>query len=265
MENKTFKDLSIPILGFGTYTLDYNPIKKAIDIGYRHLDTARDYGNEEDVGRAWKNSDEPRDNFFITTKIWHTKLKPDEVKEETETALKNLNTDHIDLLLIHWPSSENVPLEDTLGAFEEVKKQGKTRAIGVSNFTADMQRKAMDITEIHNNQVEYHPFLGQNELVKLCEETGTSLTSYRPIAKNKVSGSEILNDLAEKYNKTPAQVTLRWHIQQKPVIAIPRSKDEKHMKQNMEVFDFELPEDEMTEIFKLDKGLRQIDPAFGPW
>ncbi|MGK7389442.1 MAG: aldo/keto reductase [Candidatus Cyclobacteriaceae bacterium M2_1C_046] len=265
MEHKTFRNLSIPVLGFGTYTLNYESIKKAIDLGYRHLDTARDYGNEEDVGRAWKNSGKSRDNFFLTTKIWHTKLKPDEVKKETEIALKNLKTDYVDLLLIHWPSSEGVPLEDTLGAFEEVKKEGKTRAVGISNFTADMQRKAMEITGIHTNQVEYHPFLGQDELIKLCKETDISLTSYRPIAKNKISENDLLNDLAKKYNKSPAQITLRWHIQQEPVIAIPRSKDEEHIKQNMEVFDFKLSENEMSEIFKLDKGLRQIDPAFGPW
>lgn len=265
MMYKEIKGVKIPAIGFGTYKIqDTSAISSAIKAGYKHIDTARSYYNEDMVGNAWKSSGIPRNELFITTKIWHDRLKPEQVKEDIDDSLKKLQTEYVDLLLIHWPSTENVPLEETLQAFQEVQKSGKTKVFGVSNFTAAMLQEANNIAEIHCNQVEYHPFLSQEKLLTLCEKEGIALTAYRPIAKNAVSEGYIINTLSAKYKKSPAQITLRWLIQQKPVLAIPRSSKAEHMKENLQVFDFELTDEEMASVRQLNKNDRQVNPAFAP-
>lgn len=265
MVHKEIKGLKIPAIGFGTYRIhDTSIISSAIKAGYRHVDTARSYGNEEMVGNAWKSSGVSRDSLFITTKIWHDRLKPEQVKTDVDDSLEKLKTEYIDLLLIHWPSTENVPLNETLQAFQEVQKTGKIKAFGVSNFTAAMLQEANESAEIYCNQVEHHPFLNQKKLVILCEQKNIALTAYRPIAKNKVAEADVLQELGLKYKKSPAQITLRWLIQQKPVLAIPRSSQIEHIKANLQVFDFELTDEEITSIHQLDKNDRQVDPAFAP-
>jgi 2,5-diketo-D-gluconate reductase B len=262
---KEAKGIKIPAIGFGTYRIqDASVISSAIKAGYKHIDTARSYDNEEMVGNAWKNSGIHRHDLFITTKIWHDRLKPEQVKKDIDDSLKKLQTEYVDLLLIHWPSTENVPLEETLQAFQEVQRSGKTKIFGVSNFTANMLQEANNIAEIHCNQVEYHPFLNQKQLLSLCEKEGILLTAYRPIAKNAVAEANVLKELSAKYKKSPAQITLRWLIQQKPVLAIPRSSQVEHIKANLQVFDFELTEEEMASIHQLDENDRQVDPAFAP-
>lgn len=265
MMYKEVKGLKIPAIGYGTYRIhDSFVISSAIKAGYRHIDTARSYGNEELVGNAWKSSGISRHDLFITTKIWHDRLKAEQVKSDIDDSLKNLQTDYVDLLLIHWPSTENVPLKETLQAFQEIQKSGKIKTFGVSNFTSAKLQEANKIAEIFCNQVEYHPFLSQKKLLRLCEQEDIALTAYRPIAKNKVAEADVLQELSLKYKKTPAQITLRWLIQQKPVLAIPRSSQTEHIKANLQVFEFELTDEEVASIHQLDENDRQIDPAFAP-
>ena len=262
---KEIKSIKIPVIGFGTYRIqDSSIISTALKAGYRHIDTARSYFNEQMVGEAVAASGLSRDDVFITTKIWHDRLKPQQVYEDIDDSLKKLKSDYVDLLLIHWPSTEGVPLEDTLDAFEKIREAGKAKAIGVSNFPLKLLQKAVSLAGIFCNQVEYHPFLGQQELLIYCKEQSIALTAYRPIAKNSVAENEVLRKIAAKYNKTPAQVSLRWLIQQEPVVAIPRSSKTGHIQSNLQIFDFELSKEEMQDIHALDQGQRQVNPAFAP-
>ncbi|MGB5928223.1 MAG: aldo/keto reductase, partial [Cyclobacteriaceae bacterium] len=236
------------------------------DIGYRHLDTAKAYENEDIVGQAIKNCDCSRDTVFLTTKIWHDQLKPKDFRKGFEDSLKKLQTDFTDLLLIHWPN-EHTPLEDTLGEMMKIKTEGLTRLIGVSNFPSELFRKAADITNgnIFCNQVEYHCFLDQSEVLGAARHHGAFLTAYSPIGKGKVFGNGVLQQIGQKYDKNEGQVALRWLMQQDDVAAIPRTSSKEHARSNFDIFDFELTADEMSDIDKMrSRDGRMIDPEFAP-
>lgn len=265
---KTFGRIKVPAIGLGTWQLQGAACKKAIlnalDIGYRHIDTAQAYGNEEDVGQALEEAEISRDDFFITTKIQPQNLTADKVLKSFNESLDKLHTDFTDLVLIHWPSPDDVPLEETLEAMRLLKADGKTRCIGVSNFTPSLLEETLEIANILCNQVEYHPFLGQQKLLHMAIENDLMLTAYSPLAKGEVMQNGTLKEIANKYNKTPAQVTLRWLIQQENVVAIPKAADPEHQKSNIDIFDFELTDSEMSSISGLKKGKRLIDPDFAP-
>lgn len=251
MMEKEFKGVKIPVIGYGTYQIkDPKIIKQAIQAGYRHIDTAISYDNEEQVGKAWRESGISREELFITTKIPPGQLSSSQVKEALNESLGKLKSDYVDLLLIHWPSDNGVPLEETLNAFEEARKEGKARNIGVSNFQPELFEKALDLADIICNQVEYHPYNVQESIKEICKSRDIALTAYTPIAKNKVADSDVINEIANKYSKTPAQVTLRWLIEQDQVIVIPRSSNPDHIKANIDIFDFELTEEERNNIFQ---------------
>ncbi len=269
MKNIHIKDATIPALGFGTFQLEgataRNMVKAALATGYRHIDTAQMYNNEEEVGSAIKASGVPRQEVFLTTKVLPGKLAKKDFLPSVEESLRKLQTDAVDLLLIHWPTPE-VPVEEYMGELMKAQEKGYTKHIGVSNHTTALLDQALATgADIITNQVEYHPFLGQEKLNTYLRDKGISLTAYSPIAHGKVMGHTTLKTLGKKYNKNEVQITLRWLLQQDGVLAIPRTSKESHVQANIAVFDFELTPEEMQEIDALtQENKRLINPSFAP-
>jgi len=275
MEVETMNDVasqeiqgrSIPALGFGTFQFEgeacYRGVREALDIGYRHIDTAQMYGNEEEVGRALRDAGLARDEVFLTTKIWRDHLAPEDARRTTVESLDKLGVDAVDLLLIHWPN-DDVPLDETLAVMVEMHQEGKTRSIGVSNFPSALLRRALELAPIVCNQVEYHPFLGQETLLGIAREHDLLLTAYSPLARGLVPEDPTLREIGRRHGKSAVQVALRWLIQQPQVAAIPKAATAEHRRANFEIFDFELSEEEMRRIHGLERGQRVIDPPFGP-
>lgn len=261
----------VPALGFGTWQIKgqdaFKTIKNSLEAGYRLIDTAQRYGNEDKVGKAIQESDVDREDIFLITKLWRDKLRYKDVLKAFEKSLKRLKTDYVDLLLIHWPNN-NVPLKETLDAMGELQEEGVVKHIGVSNFTGELLQKAQmaSSTPIFANEVEYHPFLAQDDLLDHCRKTDTLFISYSPLARGRITKSDEIQEIAEKHGKTPFQVTLRWHLQQENVVPIPKAANRKHQKENFNIFDFQLSDEEMNEIFALGKTeKRLIEPGFAPW
>jgi len=260
----------IPALGFGTWDLKggacVTGVGKAIEIGYRHIDTAQIYENEAEVGAGIKASGVKRDDIFLTTKIWIENLRDGDLQKSLDVSLKKLAVDHVDLLLIHWPII-NIPFAEQLKALQAVQKESKTTTIGVSNFTvAQMKEVSEKIgAKIINNQVEYHPYLAQQPLLDYVRAHDMFLTAYCPLARGKVANDTVIGKIAQKYNKTAGQVTLRWLVQQDHVAAIPKSSSEKHIRENFEIFDFKLDDSEMKQIAALARpDGRLVNPGFAP-
>lgn len=260
-------DGKIPALGFGTYQITgeacKNAVADAIAIGYRHIDTAQMYDNEEAVGRGIKASGKDREDLFITTKVWYTDLEKNKVLQNTAESQRKLQTDYIDLLLIHWPAKD-ILLEETLDAMMQLKDHGKIRHIGVSNFTLPLLQKAINIATIVCNQVEHHPYLDQTPILDFVRAHNMFLTSYCPVAKGRVMEDETLKEIGNKYKKTPIQITLRWLLQLEKVAAIPKASKHEHRAQNFDIFDFELTEADMQNISALQGDNRLINPSWAP-
>ena len=270
MEYWTGKNTKIPKLGFGTWMLKgseaTSSIEMALSAGYRHIDTASIYDNEEAIGVGLKNSSVPRDEIFLTTKIWRDYLSPENIEKEIETSLKKLKTDCVDLLLIHWPN-DKFSLEESLRTFEALVKQGKTRFIGVSNFPSGMLVEALKICpSILANQVEYHPFLSQQKVLEVINaQKDMCLTAYSSLARGEILKSQQIEHIAKKYNKTISQIVLRWLVEQKNVIALAKSGNEKRMKENLKIFDFQLEKSDQDKLFRLSNQKRRlVDPPFAP-
>lgn len=269
MEYWIKNQLQIPKLGFGTFMLKKElavvVVKQALEIGFRHIDTAQIYFNEEEVGTAIKESPIPREDIFLTTKIWRDSLTQKEVTKTFQESLNRLKTNYVDLLLIHWPNSK-VPLEETLGAFKDLKKENKIRHIGVSNFTCDLLREAKKICpDLLTNQVEYHPLLSQKNLLKLIDEQEVFLTAYSSLMRGKIFEIQQIIHLAKKYKKSPSQIVLKWLVEQKNVVALFMSKNKNHMEENFNIFDFELDLQDRELLFRLGKNRQRIiDPPFAP-
>tara|TARA_B100000029_G_scaffold64412_2_gene57672 strand:+ start:879 stop:1703 length:825 start_codon:yes stop_codon:yes gene_type:complete len=264
------KGFEVPALGLGTYSLRGSRaveiVTAALDMGYRHIDTARMYGNEREVGQAVHHSTVDRSDVFITTKIWPDDLAYSNVLSCADDSLRNLNTDYVDLLLVHWPS-KSIPLSETLPAFEQVRKAGKARLIGVSNFNTAMMAEAVEQhgVDIACNQVEYHPLMSQRRVLDRVRDYGMMLTAYKPIAEGQVLQEPILNRIGDQHGKTAAQVSLRWLIQQQAVAAIPKTGNVDRCRENLEIFDFSLTTEEMDEISTLQaRNLRLLDVSLGP-
>lgn len=264
------KGVQVPALGLGAYSLQGQQgvelVRTALDIGYRHIDTARMYGNEAEVGRAVQDSGVDRSDIFITTKIWPDDLAYSDVKRCADDSLGNLGTDYVDLLLIHWPSKK-IPLDETLTAFAEIKAAGKARLIGVSNFNTALMKEAVEQcgADIACNQVEYHPLLSQRPVLDLARGYGMMLTAYKPVAEGHVLEEPLLNRIGESHGKTATQVSLRWLIQQQAVVAIPKTGNVARCRENFDIFDFELSADEMIEITALtSRNKRLLDVSLGP-
>lgn len=256
MERQTIKGEKVPALGLGTWRLSGEECRRAVEraltLGYRHIDTAQMYRNEDEVGKGMQSSGVNREEVFLTTKVWPSDFSYKRIIETTRESLKRLRTDRVDLLLMHWPS-QGVPLEETLSAMRELQEEGSVRHIGVSNFPPSMVEDATRHAEIFCNQVEYHPYQAQDDLLEQAKEMDYLLTAYRPLSKGTILNDETLQEIAEAHGKTPAQVALRWLIQQEKVAAIPKATSEDHLKSNLDVFDFELSKEAMEHIFGLSR------------
>jgi 2,5-diketo-D-gluconate reductase B len=263
----TVRGVTVPRLGFGTWQVTgeecVDAVRNALDLGYRHLDTARAYGNEAEVGRGIAESGLAREEIFVTTKVWMDDFAPGRLRASAEASLSDLGLDRVDLLLLHWPSEE-VPLEDTLAALTEVQQDGLTTLIGVSNFPAGLLYQALDYAPIANNQVEFHPFLGQEELLDVAANHDVFITAYSPLAHGRVAEDPALQEIAAEHGKSPGQVALRWLLDQPRVAVIPKASSAQRRAENLDVFDFELSDKEHRKIARLPKDQRGSDPAWAP-
>lgn len=251
--------IHMPILGFGTYKVPdgdttIQSVKTALELGYCHIDTAAFYHNERGVGEAIRQSGIPRKEIFLTSKIWNTDQGYDSTFKAFEASLKRLDSDYLDLYLIHWPK----PLsKDTWRAMEKLYKEKRIRAIGVSNFHIHHLEDLLPACEIKPmvNQVEYHPQLIQQSLVDFCWKQQIQYEAWSPLMQGKIFKIPLLSELAGKYGRTISQIVLRWDIQN-GVVTIPKSTQPTRIKENMEIFDFEISEEDMSAIRSLDKGKR---------
>ena len=254
LEYRTIKGEKVPSLGLGTWRLSGEEctriVERALALGYRHIDTAQMYANEGEVGRGIRNSSVDREEIFLVTKVRTSSFSHDDVIRSTHESLKKLQTEYVDLLLMHWPNP-SVPLDETLGAMRELQEEGSVKHVGVSNFPPSMVEEATEHATVFCNQVEYHPYRAQDELLGQAKEMDYLLTAYSPVAKGRVANDKTLQEIGEAHGKTPAQVALRWLIQHEKVAAIPKAANEDHLRSNFEVFDFELSNEEMERVFAL--------------
>lgn len=256
----------IPQLGLGTYRLKgeegLEAVKQALEIGYNHIDTAEMYDNEEIIGKAIEQYE--RSKLFVTSKVWPTNLHYEDVLNSCNTTLDKLGTSYLDLYLIHWPK-ESIPIGETLEAMGDLAEEGKVRNIGVSNFNVSELEEAIEVSSIPItvNQVEFHPWYYRKELLDYCREEDIILDAYMPLARTAVFEDEVICDLSKKYDKTPAQIVLRWEAQ-KNIVVIPCSSCEEHQKKNMRIFDWELEEEDERKIDGITKEKIFSDPIIHP-
>ena len=267
-------ELSIPSIGLGTWELRGRKcrrvVREALELGYRHIDTAAMYENESEVGSGIVDSGVDRKEVFLTTKINTIEVNNEGIVDAFHKSLSDLQTDYVDLLLIHWPTF-STSLGDMLEIMYGIKESQKARAIGVSNFNTTLLNECarLGFEDIYCNQVEYHPFLSQEILLKKMNEMDVIPVAYCPICRGDVAKDSVIIELSEKYNKTPAQVTLRWVVQQQSV-AIPKSAKKRRLKENIDIYDFEIDDQDMTRIHSLARGQRLVpnldtNPLLGAW
>ncbi len=263
----------IPAIGLGTMTLKQqvciDAIKAALRLGYRHLDTAERYGNEEWVGEGLRQglvaSGLKREDVFVTTKVYWDKLAPGDFERSVEESLAKLKLLWVDLLLIHW-NNPKVALSDSIGALCAAKRKGQTRHIGVANFTTAMLDEAVKLASepLVTNQIEVHPFLDQSKVLAACRRHGVSVTAYCPLARGKVLGNETLERIGKAHGKSASQVALRYLAQQ-AIIPIPRTANPDHLAADIAAFDFKLADGEMAEIAALKRpDGRVVNPPHAP-
>lgn len=261
--------IRIPRLGLGTWALRgaeaQAAVEGAIGLGYRHIDTAAMYGNEEAVGAGIAASGVARGDIFLTTKVWWTDLAPDALRASAEASLARLGTPYADLVLIHWPAP-GMDLAASLGALARLREDGLARAVGVSNFPPGLLRRALGlgIAPIAALQVECHVYLWQEALAALCREHGLALTAYSPIAKAQVNEDPALRAIAAKHGATPVQVALAWLMAQENLVAIPKSGRPEGQRQNLAAAALRLDAEDLAAIAALPKDRRLVDPDFAP-
>ena len=258
--------VEIPRLGFGTSQMgDCGAlVANALKIGYRHIDTAWKYHTEKGVGEGIRAAGVARNAIFVTTKVSHEYLRAADFARMVDESLKNLQLDYIDLLLVHWPSPEKVPLAETMMALAKAKRDGKTRHVGVANFNIAMLEDAIRLCPepIVNLQVEYHPYLDQTRLLAAVRRLGLAMTAYCPLGRGKLITDPVVAEIARTKGKTIAQVVLRWHLQQPNVIPIPRSSNSARQAENFNIFDFTLNDEEMRRMHALARADGRIaNPA----
>lgn len=245
--------VEVPKIGLGTWRMDddtaYRSVRTALDLGYRHVDTAQAYGNERGVGRAIEDSDVDREEVFLTTKVLPKHARYDDLLDAVAGSLARLHVDSVDLLLLHWPNPV-VDVEETLAAMSRLRDEGKVDHIGVSNFSKSRLDRARELSPapILTDQVHFHPFYPQRSLLRYCQDEDVLLTAYSPLAHGGAVEDETLARIGRKYDKSAAQVALRWATQHRNVVAIPKSTTEAHLRANLNVFDFTLTREEIDEI-----------------
>lgn len=257
----------IPALGFGTWRLAGDAaiegVRDALQLGYRHIDTARLYDNEREVGEGIRSSGVPRAQVFLVTKIGRDECVPERVMPAIDDSLRKLGTHTLDLLLIHWPNPD-VPLAETLGVMKRAQEQGKVQHLGVSNFPSALVDEARRHATIVMNQVECHPYLQQRTLLRKSQGEEWCLCAYSPIARGKVLEDPVVVEIAAAHRAEPAQVVLRWLLQRGSTAAIPKASSHAHRKSNLGALDLTLSNDAMAAIDALDRGERIINPASAP-
>ena len=249
--------VKIPSIGFGTYKSGDDEetakiIKNALNLGYKMIDTASFYNNEVGIGNGIKESGIDRKDIFIVTKLWNDDHGYDNTIEAFNKSLNNLQVDYIDLYLIHWP---NKLIAETWRAFEHLYETGKVKAIGVCNFKVEHLEELKKTAKIMPmvNQVEIHPFSTKNNIINYCKDNNIKVVAWSPISRGRVLSNDLMIDLSQKYKKSIVQIVLRWHMQ-KGVIPIPKSSNENRIKENIDIFDFEISSEDMKAIDSLDEG-----------
>lgn len=270
---RTAGQANIPVLGLGTWQSTgqdcIDVVKEALQLGYEHIDTAQAYSNEREVGLGIKQSGVARDKFFLTTKIFPDELKfePEKLQAAARRSLENLDTDYVDLLLLHWPD-KRVPLYETMPALCELQKQGFTRHIGVSNFNIDYLLEAQRHADVPIvvNQVEFHPFIKQSTLEAFLNNYHILLEAYSPLARGDVFDNEVIKEIANKHNITPAQVSLAWILSDAKRIAIPKTANPAHLQSNLEAINIKLDADDIKRINALASrsGRKIKHPDYSP-
>jgi 2,5-diketo-D-gluconate reductase B len=249
------KGARIPLIGLGTWDLRgrvcARVVEQALRLGYRHVDTAEMYDNEREVGEGLRASGVKRSEVFVTTKIWPSHFAPRELERAARDCLVRLRLSDVDLMLLHWPNPQ-IPLKETLGALDKVKRDGLARHIGVSNFTVPLLEQALRTSRepLVCNQFECHPFLDQSKLIAACRQHGVAIVAYSPIAKGRVRDDEVLSRIGAAHKKTAAQVSLRFLVQQN-IVVIPRTSRVERLSENAAIFDFTLSAPEMADIAAL--------------
>lgn len=266
MKTVSTPQVTMPAIGLGTWQLEdvVTNVRHALEVGYRHIDTAQVYGNEAEVGAGIAASDVPRDELFVTTKIWRKHAAAADVVRTTEESLRRLQLEHVDLLLLHWPSDEVAPLEETLTAMDDVRGRGLTRHIGVSNFPADRLREAVEIAPVVTDQVEHHAYLAVDAIREVADPRDLVVTAYSPIARGAILTDPVVEEVAGSHDATPAQVALAGLLAQPNTAAIPKSSTPGRISENLAAQDLTLTDDELARIGDLARGERQIDPPFAP-
>jgi diketogulonate reductase-like aldo/keto reductase len=244
----------VPALGLGTWRLSGRACRRAVadalEVGYRHVDTARMYENERQVGEGLRDAGVERADVFLVTKLWSDELRPERVARAVPDSLERLGVAYVDLLLIHWPNPR-VPVADTLAAMVEQQRAGRVRHVGVSNFDPALLAEAIACAPILADQVRFSPYDQPPGLLDAARRHGVMVTAYTPIEKGRVSRDRVLRDIADRHGKSAVQVTLRWLVQQPLMSAIPKAGSAEHRRENFDIFDFELSDDEMARIGSL--------------
>ncbi|MHA2281762.1 MAG: aldo/keto reductase [Promethearchaeota archaeon] len=254
--------VKIPYLGLGTWDLRgrkaYQAVLWSLDLGYRLIDTATLYGNEKEIGEAIKDTNIPREEIFLTTKVWNSDQGYDNTLNAFEKSLNRLKVEYVDLYLIHWPVSGL--RNETWKALEKIYESEKVRALGVSNYTISHLKELFEssVTLPSVNQIEFSPFLFQKELMDYCKFNKIVVEAYTPLTRGRKFSNKTVRTLAQKHNKTPAQILIRWGLQHE-IIEIPKSGNEQHLRENAEVFDFTLEVEEMSQLDELNENFRLVD------
>jgi 2,5-diketo-D-gluconate reductase B len=269
MQTVQIQGVAIPRLGFGTFRMPgggaQQVVESALALGYRHIDTAAMYENESAVGAAIKASDLPRGEVFVTTKVWHDQLEPDQLRRAFDASLQKLGQDYIDLFMIHWPAA-HMDMAATMGALTALRDEGRVRAIGVCNFNLPMIRRAVDDigAPIAAVQLEYHPFLCQSAMQAYLRSKSIPLVAYAPLAQGRAANDETLAHIGRKYGATAAQVALAWLLGQQDVVVIPKAQRPESQRANLAALDLTLDDADRWAIDALPKDLRFVQPPFAP-
>jgi 2,5-diketo-D-gluconate reductase B len=269
METIAAHGMSLPKLGLGTWRLKgaecQDAVERALALGYRHIDTAAMYGNEEAVGAGLQAGGIPREQVHVTSKVWYDNLAPDAMARSMDASLKALRLDHLDLFLIHWPAPD-MDLPRAIEGLVRLKEQGKARAIGVSNFPVALLRRAVEEVgaPIACNQVEYHVLLDQSALLDYARPRGIVVTAYAPLAQGRLAEHAALRDIARKHQATPAQVALKFLLDQDLVAAIPKAGRRENQQANLDALRITLDDEDRAAIARLPKDQRFVNPAWAP-